>query len=471
MSWDRDSIHRTAKGLLDSKRFQTPDEADQFLRGLVLQIDVGPGIEECPAAQAALATAVNAGRRAFLGGVFVRSETDPVLSDGWAEGRLLSTAVEQLGGHMSEDLDPAIPTIIISEPTRPLGTSLALRVTWRGWAGGVVTDAAGMLDGDAIALAGVVAGAIGVSEMFQNALGSVIAGRRDAGLSLWRPDLDWRDKNGCGPRLGWLPSSLWLLGLGHLGQAYAWGLGWLPFATPSELMLYLMDTDIITKGNDSTGLLLTEADRDRRKTRVVSHRLENDLGHRTTIVERRFDADTWPTDDEPVVALAGFDDPAPRRLHGGERAGLPRFGRVVDGGLGAGPVEYLGIRLYTFPSQLDPDEVFKTEDPSPRVLPEPYLREVERRTAAGEDAGDVTCGLLEVAGVTVAAAFVGAFAGALVIADLLRHLHGGPSIAVLSIDLRSPAYVDTADNTRPGDYVNPGSTSPRRASSGWTAPA
>jgi hypothetical protein len=34
----------------------------------------------------------------------------------------------------------------------------------------------------------------------------------------------------------------------------------------------------------------------------------------SAIVERRFDEATWPDEREPVVALAGFDSPVPRRI-------------------------------------------------------------------------------------------------------------------------------------------------------------
>ncbi len=45
---------------------------------------------------------------------------------------------------------------------------------------------------------------------------------KSIGLSLWRPDLDWRADESNGPLIELLPKRLWLLGMGHLGQAYAW---------------------------------------------------------------------------------------------------------------------------------------------------------------------------------------------------------------------------------------------------------
>jgi hypothetical protein len=462
MTWpDRDSLHRTAKLLVDSGRASSPGEAVAILEGFVLQVDVGPGIENNPAAQAALATMVNAGHRAFLGGVEVRAEDDPVLTEGWVAGRRLSAAVAELGGRMTDTLSPDLPTVIVGQPTRPPAGRIVLRTTWRGWAGGVVEDPDDRLNGNGIVLAGVVAGALAVSETFQHVLGSPRAGRRDAGLSLWRPDLPWHDLAGAGPPLGWLPSCLWLLGLGHLGQGYAWSLGWLPYASPADVTVFLMDTDIVVRGNTATGLLLREEDVGRRKTRVVAARLEAEHGMRTAIVERRFDDTLWPSGDEPLLALAGFDHPGPRRQLGSERGGEPRFGRVVDAGLGKGPVEYLDLLIHTFPSQLDLATAFPDRERPHAPMPVAYTAEIKRMIESGADAGDAACGMTEVAGISVAAAFVGAITGTLVIGDVLRHLHGGREIAVLSLDLRSPAYIDAPENTAPGPYFNPGSTTPR----------
>ena len=64
------------------------------------------------------------------------------------------------------------------------------------------------------------------------------------------------------PALQLLPSSLWLIGLGHLGQAYLWALGLLPYTQASSLRLVLQDIDIITPSTESTSIL-SEAVADR----------------------------------------------------------------------------------------------------------------------------------------------------------------------------------------------------------------
>ena len=52
----------------------------------MLQVAVGPEIAHDPAAQAALATVVNAGHRAFLGGVHVHLADRPRPHTGWTAG-------------------------------------------------------------------------------------------------------------------------------------------------------------------------------------------------------------------------------------------------------------------------------------------------------------------------------------------------------------------------------------------------
>ena len=72
------------------------------------------------------------------------------------------------------------------------------------------------------------------------------------------------------PELSLLPARLWLIGLGHLGQAYLWALGLLPFARPQDLRLVLQDIDIITPSTESTSVLSNAALIGQKKTRVMA---------------------------------------------------------------------------------------------------------------------------------------------------------------------------------------------------------
>jgi hypothetical protein len=458
MSWqDADSIDRTAKILVDSGAASDFDAAQRHLQSLVLQLAVGPEIEHDPAAQAALVTAVNAGRRAYHGGVNVRLDTNRVLTTGWTAGATASQLVVQYGGTVVDQLATTRPTLVIGQPSSTVAGTPILHLTWNGWSGGVVQAIDHVLGGIGTPPAGVLAAALGISETFQQQLGAVTPGRRDVGVSLWRPDLDWRTDE-TGPPLQYLPAAVWLLGLGHLGQAYAWTIGMLPYAEPGEVRLSLMDFDTIVQGNTATQLLVTDNDVDRRKTRVVAAALEG-RGFTTQLVERAFDTDFHPkshastTRNEPTIALAGFDDVAPRRI-----LGNADFTRIVDAGLGAGPVEYLDMVLHTFPASSTPAVAFSGNPREPRPLGSAYQVEIAREVEAGKEEAAARCGILDIAGITVGAAFVGAIASTLVVADILRVLHGGESYSVVALDLRNPGGIQAVANHSAGDFIAPAYT-------------
>lgn len=447
---DRDQLHRTAKIALDLGLVAEVDSAAAYLENLVLQIHVGSGLHEDLAGQAALLTAINAGGRALLGGVRVVIEDDPTLSLPWAQGQDLATAIETFGGSVVDTHTPDHPVIVIGAPKRRPDAETQLLLRYSGWSGGIAEtwDHPG---NQAMPLAGVVAGALAVSEVFQHALGSNTAACRDTGLSLWRPDLPWQSSEAVGPALQRLPTGVWLLGLGHLGQASAWSLGCLPYGKPDDLEAYLVDFDTVVEANRSTGLLTLPADVGRRKTRVVASRLEQ-LGHLTRLVERPFDDHLRPSHTEPQLALAGFDRIEPRR------ALVDRFSRVVDAGLGAGPTDCLDILLHSFPSELTPAEAFPLRSAEDPELSPAYEAEISRRISEGIEEGTARCGVIELAGAAPAAAFVGATAGALSVADLLRLLHGAHRYETLNVDLRSPSDVVAPPSSKPQQPFNPGFT-------------
>ena len=303
-------------------------------------------------------------------------------------------------------------------------------------------------------MAGMLAAAIGVSEAFQNLRGNAVAGRRSIGLSLWEPQRDWRDEPAYGEPCLYLPKRLWLIGLGHLGQAYAWALGLLPYGERSAVDLVLQDCDSIVKANRSTGMLSDDASVSHRKTRVVAARLEA-LGFDTVITERRFDSATQRSIKEPAVALVGVDDPVPRRLL--EEAG---FDLIVDAGLGGGARNYLDILIHSFPSGVKAETAWaeRSGSTASSVVDQPAYLDIHEqlsRTTQLTD-GEIRCGIIEVAGTSIGAAFVGCVAATFVLSEVLRALAGGPRFEVLGISLRSPHRSHISNNTHKGAPANPG---------------
>ena len=427
-----DTLHRTLKLELDEGRVASLEEAQNLTRGYRLQIAAGPGIAGSPTRQAMLITAVSTGVRAFPGGVSVSTDADPVVEVPWGQGERLSAVLKSLGVSRATELDRNAPTILIGDSTSVLG-SVLICPTWNGWSAGAMDSPGHLLaDSPEFPLSGVLAGALAVSEAFQSVRGNPQAGRREVGLSLWRPDLDWQIDEAVGPECRYLPSRWWLLGLGHLGQAYGWAIGSLLFAEPSQVQVYLQDPQTLVEANWSTGLLVPNDAPLGRKTRLVARRLES-LGLETYIVERRFDEHMRRRPDEPGLALAGFDHPGPRRVL--QAAG---FEHIVDVGLGHGS-RYLDMTLHTFPSSRRAEDIWP-ETTSPNVeqllLRPAYEGMIDSMVRVeGISREAAACGLTELAGRTVGAAFVGAVAATLAVAEPVRLLNDGVSYETVSLSL------------------------------------
>src|SRR5660397_181588 len=460
---DPQRLHRTLKLELDDGRAHSVEQAAEITGRYVIQIVIGDDVAASATRQTILLTAVNAARRAFRGGVRVFGASDEKTTVRWGRGRSLAEAATFYGGTIVQTLTSDAPTIVIGSTGEQPRGSIVIFPSWESWSGGVVDNAnARLLETTEFPLAGVLAGGFAVSEAFQHVRGYAPAGRRPVGLSLWRPDLPWRSQEAFGPPCRALPVSYWLLGLGHLGQAYAWAIGALSYSDSEPAHLMLQDYDIVAEANESTGMLCTVDDVDRLKTRVVAARLE-ELGFTTHICERRFDNSTRrsrkPAEKavppEPGIALAGFDDPAPRRLLEGAD-----FELVVDGGLGGGRQTYLDIDVHTFPSGLRACETWPEQRPKrpPESIDQPAYRELSERLAEeGDSSGEeIACGVLRIAGQSIGAAFVGCIAAAIVLSEPLRMLASGKRYQVIGLSLRSPHHVETLENEAPGPPMNPG---------------
>ena len=452
---DPDELHRTIKLELDEGRAQTFDEAGEIVTRYALQIDVGSGIVESETRQAMLLTAVNAGCRAFIGGVRVRLREDGPMWVKWSRKMDVAASIESFGGEIVESFGHDHPTLVIGNVAELPPGSIVLWCTWEGWSGGIVEQQERRLrETKEFPLAGILSAALGLSEAFQHLRGCPVSGRRSAGLSLWKPECNWELEAAYGEPCLYLPKRLWLIGLGHLGQAYAWALGLLPYSEPTEVDIILQDYDTIVKANKSTGMLSDDSSVGQRKSRVVAGCLEAQ-GFRTAITERAFDCATRRSGDEPGVALAGVHDTAPRRLL--DEAG---FDLVVDAGLGGNSQSYLDILIHSFPSSIKAADAWpeRSKTLASSFVGQPAYLDLQqrlRKTTELSD-GDIACGIIELAGRSVGAAFVGCVAATLVFSEVLRVLAGGPRFEVLSLSLRSPHKPQVASNTLQGAPVNPG---------------
>jgi len=411
---DVDLLDRIQKLALDTGDATTLEEAAQIFSRYVLQVDVREDGLNGATAEAAFTTIMNAAPRAFQGGVLVRLIKDSLLETGWVKGRAASDVISAYGCEQVTKLSDDYPTLVLgTAPTEWPTRGLCMTVTHAGWAAGVISRPGMNLSRrPEFPPAGVAAGSIGVAEAFQAIRGNVRAGRRDQGLSLWRPDLEWVHPAAFGPAVSGLlaPNKLHLLGLGHLGQAYVWTLGWLQYPDRHQVELVLQDADVLTRANLATSLLAREADLQRKKTRIVAAAAE-ELGFETRLYERRFEEYEQVGEEDPQIALVGVDNPHTRAILG--HAG---WSLIFDVGLGAGAGDYLDARLHSFPAERTPEEQWggRSGTFDETVLDLPAYQELERRL------GD-RCGAIMVAGRAVGAAFVGAFASAVAVSELLRY--------------------------------------------------
>ena len=217
-------------------------------------------------------TIANTAHRAFLGGVHVLVDGDVRLDVPWGRRSTpLNGRRSASEARSSKRLDPDRPTLAGGQARPPLSASPSFTSrTPVGPAAWSSPQRASLKVRRASRQQGLPRERSACPRSSRLVLGDPVPGRRDCGVSLWRPDLHWRDHAAAGPDLQYLPANLWLLGLGHLGQAYAWVLGMLPYATPAEVCLGLVDYDRIVKGDTATQLLVSKDDVDRRKSRVVA---------------------------------------------------------------------------------------------------------------------------------------------------------------------------------------------------------
>jgi hypothetical protein len=441
----RDDLNRIAKAAVDRGEVATYEEALALFRSYRFSVVVGDDVEHDPQLQTALLTIANAGPRAFLGGVDVAGKTDAILSVPWAKSTSIAETVTAFGCKVVDELSPGHPIVVLGTPSEPPAGDIVVYVRVSGWRGGVTVDAPFELPpAPVFAPAASLAGAIAVSEVFQHVRGNQLAGRRTTGLSLWRPELDWTDDEAAGEAVAYLPSGWWLLGLGHLGQANAWTIALLPYPDPTAVEVMLQDRDRIVPANEATSMLLDADALREMKTRLVSRRLEQ-LGLRTRVVERLFDEHQRLQATEPTVALAGFDNPQARRQlsEGG-------YSLVVDAGLGGDPESYLDVMLHSFPSSRRSNEVelWKARPRGAQGLVD--SNDAYRRMV--EESGD-ECGVLDIAGASVATAFVGCTAAALAVAEVCRAVAGGPQYEVIDLSLKNPGRVRVAEIAEPMPYA------------------
>jgi hypothetical protein len=418
-----ENFDRLAKAMMERHQVDYT-KAREMLSSLDLGLVCGEDVASSVALQAAVLTSINTGKRAFRNGVTVQMPNAAPLLLPWPGASTLNAAAAELGATVVTGLVESDHRITFANTQ---GSAGGLRVVCDGWRGGVIParNDTQFRPGADFALGGILGGGIAVARAFLSAAG--ISNRdvtEPAGFSLWRPDVQWLSAEAKGPPIKILPSKLWLLGLGHLGQAYAWTIGLLGCPGQKAIKLYLQDCDMSEAGNWSAGLLCNEDNIGDLKTRICSQWLES-RRFDTRIVERLFDEHTSRVGDEPRIALCGFDNPESRRSL--ESAG---FDLIVEAALGADVDRFDRIVLHTFPDAFEKAAEIWSQTPEPAkgsLRPDMFGVQEE------------TCGILfdDLTGKAISSSFTGACASAFVIGEVLKALHGGKRCEFLTVHIRN----------------------------------
>lgn len=402
-----DDLDRTSKLLVDQGIAESFDDAANIRN---FSIHIRAHKPDSADVQAAILTAVATAHRAFGGRITYSDAVDsPCLAIGFT-GLSVREACRKLGASTTvNSIDLEI--VIGNDPMPPAHHSpKRLYTSICDWVASVGPDPFPRENGEGPWFVGVAAGALAVSEGFRSLIFKErAAGVRVRTIDLWNTHQDYSSP--CilpVPSLSELmvPEELWLIGLGHLGQAYLWT-GLLKPGPPLRRIV-LQDTDRLVKANISTGLLTGIDDIGKLKTRHLARVIEENKIS-STIIERRFDEYLRRRKGlDPSIVLLGVDNVETRRHISNLETPL-----LIDVGLGARHNNYNELSMRCFPDCGSSHEVQAWQsDPLPIVTPSVIYAELDQ------------CGQLLLANKAVGVAFVGALASAVVWAELVRRTVG-----------------------------------------------
>jgi hypothetical protein len=403
--------------------------AGSWLGRRTIHLEVGADACEDEFAQAAAFTIVTLARRASIPVSVSLAHSESRTLTRVFHDELFVGTLERLG---AVSHDPIEGSVILGIGTVTAGVSAPeelprLQITWDGWVGAVRPLGDRLAERPGCILAAVAAAALAVSEVFQHLLGHLDAGWRPVTVSLWEPT-SVEPARAVGPVLARLPDQWFIVGLGHLGQAYAWCVALLPYAR-GEGEVWLSDDDVATEANISTGVITRHkdiTDPPQRKTRLVDAFVSS-AGRTTRMIECRLPSSYRWEPTHPDVALIGVDNL-------GQRLRLSEIGwpLCIDAGLGSGPTSFASMSLHIFPGTISSRRVAAWQA-NGNDLPDvpPAIRSLA-------NSGLDTCGLVTLAGQAVGAAFVGMIAACFAVTEPIRRLHGSPGLNGLGLSLDHP---------------------------------
>ena len=427
---ERFEPHRVAKIFADNGTSASFADADALLETFSVEIRLTAQPDRLQ--QILLYTFVNVSQRCFRGGIYVSGFEATRNEIGAVPGATVAEACRSVGARYDDDPPVNAPVVIIGPAMAQKTDHVFYPAFGRWWAGVYREPQVGGFDGGelgAVLAAGLCAAAL--FRYFEH--GRNPHAVRSHYLNVWNDTAacGYADQRDDGEALIFLPRELWLLGMGHLGQAYAWLLGLLPYASSHGSRIVVQDDQLIQPENAGTSALYWSDD-EVRKTDLAKDWLER-CGFEVCRVERRLGSSFKREEFDPAVCLAGLDDPAPRRW-----AANAGFTYIVDGGIGASARTFSAIAVNAIPGASSADALWP-DKPAAKV---PATSAYASMRAAGLD----ECGLAQLGATAVAAPFVGTICSVAVLAQLLKPLHGMVPNDRWRFDARSPYECSAREN-------------------------
>lgn len=387
-----ETLNRTIKLAMDEGRVGSYEEALALFSSFKLRIVVKPGFSATPEIEACVLTLLNTAPRTFLGGVELVGPLKEQCTKAWFAGETLGDVATKLGVSTTLDEMGDTPTIHTGGGEAEPNTPFWLGITLQSNGFTLSPDEAKVGSETCPIEVGIAAAGAALNEAFHHMYRKTpLAGQRE---------IHWELP--CRPNPNPI-SSLWLIGLGHLGQAFLWALALKGNHTlPGSIRL--TDFDNISPSSMSTCLLVNKQDIGQKKVDVVAEKLKL-LGVQVQRDYERLELDKaqemLPKQDLGVVAV---DNITLRRT-------LDRLStkRTLEAGIGDGPEGFTRIQMHAFPSQRKARDIWSGEDPKSSKaidISQPAYQ------ALLKTSGD-ECGTTLVAGRSISTPFIGAFAGAI----------------------------------------------------------
>jgi hypothetical protein len=429
------------------------EEADEKINNSSLSIFLGEDVAGTPAGQAAFLTAVAEGVRSF-GQVHVSGDIEQLIITGTPFPVWTLKQAAELVGASTLSLPGASKWVVIGSGC-DVNATWAINTYWHGWVAGVSPkDNKIQIGRSDCTLAGIAAGAMAVGQAFLAEQGDLRAGTSNQSISIWSPQEDAADADNPFMENVRLPKSLWLIGLGNLGQAYLWVLFMLPYATPGEVELFFQDDDPVDIENWGTSVLVELGRYGDLKT-LIAEEWSRRRGFQVRRLDRRIDENFRRTNQEPSIALAGLDKMPVRKV-----LGQVGFDCIVDCGLGATSADYTKFRINVFDRDTDPANHFKGVEDKTEEMVKAHM-ELQAYKDLAAQMNDGACGAATLAGKSTAVPFVSGVVGALAIGQIIRLVSNAltcTSIVGNVNDLRSVR----ASLSIPGEKVYFPSTGPEQ---------